>query len=100
MMHTVCSKITQGKGRGTWQRLGFMLILVICYAMAESLLLLVIGWQAIAALVGGSPQDARMRVLGGQLSRYIYQIFLYLTYNSNQRPYPFSPWPGGVVPPP
>ncbi|MEO5339564.1 MAG: DUF4389 domain-containing protein [Magnetococcus sp. MYC-9] len=94
------TKRCHSKVHTTWRRLGCTLVLLTCYGMAETLLLLVVGWQAIAMLLGGGPHDDRVRVLGGQLSGYIYQIFLYLTCNSTLRPFPFSPWPRGLVPPP
>ena len=30
---------------------------------------------------------------GAQLSTFVYQIYHYLTFNTEQRPFPFSDWP-------
>ncbi|MBF0583751.1 MAG: DUF4389 domain-containing protein [Magnetococcales bacterium] len=92
MMEAVWSRVGHRMARGLWGRLGSMLILVICYGMAETLVLLVVGWQVVTLLTGCTPYDLRVRSFGGQLSRYIYHIFLYLTNNSDRRPFPFSPW--------
>lgn len=92
MMDRVWKKGVHGITRGTWSRLGSMLVLATCYGMAETLLLLVVGWQVVTLAMGGRADTGHVRTLGGELSGYIYQIFLYLTCNSNQRPFPFSPW--------
>jgi len=33
---------------------------------------------------------------GAQLSTFVYQIYHYLTFNTEQRPFPFSDWPTDV----
>jgi Domain of unknown function (DUF4389) len=38
-------------------------------------------------------RNARVLSLGASLSAYAYQIFRYLTYNSELRPFPFTDWP-------
>ena len=38
----------------------------------------------------------RLVKLGQSLSTYIYQILTFLTFNSNEHPYPFGAWPKGV----
>lgn len=83
--------------RLTWGRLVTMLVLATFYGIAETLLLLTVAFQMASVFSSGSP-NPHVRFLGAQLSRYIYQLFLYLTYNSEQRPFPFSPWPREPVP--
>jgi hypothetical protein len=39
--------------------------------------------------------NQRLLKLGQSLSTYSYQILVFLTYNSEYRPYPFGAWPKG-----
>lgn len=84
---------TGRKDKAVWQRLGSMLVLAVCYGVAETVLLLVVGWQVVTMVTGRPIRHEQVRRLGGLLSGYIYQIFLYLTGNTEQRPFPFTPWP-------
>ena len=40
--------------------------------------------------------NERLRALGQTLASYIYEIVLYVTFHSDERPYPFGPWPQGA----
>jgi hypothetical protein len=77
-----------------WKRLLFMLLFGFLYSIAEVVLIAVIVFQFLTVLLTGNKND-RLLDLGGQISVYIYQALRYLTYNSEQRPYPFSDWPTG-----
>jgi hypothetical protein len=47
--------------------------------------------------------NANLRQFGASLSRYTYQLMLYLTYNTDDKPFPFGPWPSEAedeLPPP
>lgn len=77
----------------TWIRGLFMLFFALCYSIAEILLLFISVFQFIMTLVTGSTH-ARVLGLGKNLSDYVYQIYLFLTFNSEEKPFPFSPWPG------
>ncbi len=80
------------KNTAFWRRLLFMVIFGIAYTIAEFAV-----WAAILFLIffnlftGGS--NERAVIFGKQMSTYIYHILLYLTYNSEERPFPFSDWP-------
>jgi len=80
------------KDKNNWQRLLFMLLFGVFYSITEIVLLIVIVFQFLARLTTAST-NARALSFGAQLSTYIYQIFMYLTYNSEERPYPFANWP-------
>lgn len=75
-----------------------MAIFLALYSVAEAALLVVVVAQTIIIIKKGQPHTWLL-AFGAQLSAYTYQIFLYLTYNSNLRPFPFSRWPNGFVPP-
>lgn len=49
-------------------------------------------FQLVAYLFVEKPNQ-RLCNFGKQLSGYSYQILLFLTFNSDKKPYPFSDWP-------
>jgi len=73
-------------------RLLFMLVFAVIYSVAEVVLVMVVVFQFFCVLLSGKRND-QVLSLGEQLSTYIYQVLRYLTYNSDERPYPFSAWP-------
>lgn len=76
----------------TWLRGAFMLLFVLIYSVAEMVLAAVVLFQFISALLAGRP-NSRLLDFGHSLSIFLYQIFLYLTYNTEDKPYPFASWP-------
>ncbi len=80
------------KDMDTWKRLLFMLLFVVIYNVAEILIAVVVLFQVIATLFTGS-RNRRVLEFGAQLSTYIYEILQYLTYNSDEVPFPFAEWP-------
>ncbi len=75
-----------------WLRLPFMLLFFFAWKLAELILIGVILIQIVVHFVLGQPVTA-LQALGAQLSRYTYQVFRYLTFNSEQKPFPFADWP-------
>ena len=55
---------------------------------------LTVVFQFIHVLVSGRTQP-RVLAFGQALSTFFYQIAGYLTFNSEERPWPFAPWPEG-----
>ena len=80
------------KDSGVWKRVFFMLLFGILYSVAEVVLVAVVVFQFLSVLFTRNKND-RLLDLGGDISTYIYQVLRYLTYNSEERPYPFSAWP-------
>ena len=76
----------------TWLRGVFILIFAVIYSVAEIVMWFVVLFQFIATLFAGKTND-RLLTFGAQLSTFIYQILQYITYNSDERPFPFAPWP-------
>ena len=77
---------------GVWKRLLFMLVFAVLYGVAEIVLSAVVVFQFLSVLFTGS-RNAKVLSLGASLSAYAYQVFRYLTYNSEERPFPFADWP-------
>lgn len=76
----------------TWKRGLFILIFAFLYSIAEVVLAAIVLFQFLATLFTGSPNE-RLLIFSETLTRYIYQILQFVTYTSDQRPYPLSPWP-------
>jgi len=81
---------------GTWIRglnmLLFIVIYTLLYPLGKIVLFGVVIAQFVIRLISGSINQ-RLLDLGYSTSTYIYQIYLYLTFASEERPFPFSPWP-------
>ena len=84
---------TNLSARSTWLRGLYLLLFAVLYSLAELVLVAVVVFQFGATLLTGH-RNARLLSLGARLSRYMYQVLRYVTFNSDTRPYPFSPWPG------
>ncbi len=83
--------------RATWTRGLYMLLFALIYGVAEFVLGAVVIFQFVAILVSGKTNE-RLRDFGGSLSTFIYQILVFLTFNSESLPFPFAPWPATAQP--
>ncbi|MGS2717084.1 DUF4389 domain-containing protein [Eionea flava] len=75
-----------------WLRGLFMLMFVVIACVASYVMLVLVIIQFVFALITGSSEE-RLQAFGGQLSQYLYQILRFITYNDEQKPFPFSDWP-------
>lgn len=73
----------------TWLRGLFMLLFAVLYTIAEFVVTAVVLLQFLIVLVTGE-RNERLTGLGERLSLYVYDVLRFLTYNSEQRPFPFS----------
>jgi len=76
----------------TWLRGLFIIIFAVIYSIAEVLLTAVVVFQFLATLFTGET-NARLRAFGLSLAAFIYQIASFVTFNSDEKPFPFGPWP-------
>ena len=83
------SKVTDSSA---WLRLLFILLFAAIYSVAEMVLAAVVLFQFLCVLFTGKRND-KVLSLGAQISTFAYQVFRYLTYNSDERPFPFADWP-------
>jgi len=72
----------------------YMILFAILLRLADIILIAVVVFQFILKLLTGDTNE-RLLKLGQHISTYIYQIALFLSFNSNQHPYPFGAWPKG-----
>lgn len=81
--------------KSTWERALYMLLFALIFGILEIIIAAVVVFQFFLTLFTGSCNQ-RLVSLGQGLSTYLYQITLFLTFNSNERPYPFGDWPEGT----
>jgi hypothetical protein len=82
------------KDKSTWLRGLYMLLFILFISVAKVVILAVIIFQFLSALITHK-SNQRLLKLGQSLSTYSYQILVFLTFNSEYRPYPFGAWPRG-----
>lgn len=75
----------------SWERILHMLVLAVAYAIAETVLIALIFGQILFRVVTREANEP-MRRRGKQLSDYLYEILLFVSFNSDEKPFPFQPW--------
>jgi hypothetical protein len=78
----------------TWKRGLFMLLFGIFSGVAKLIVSLVAVFQFLTLLFKGEVNQAVIP-FGQNLSTYIYQITLFLTFKTDQMPFPFVAFPDG-----
>jgi hypothetical protein len=78
--------------RSIWLRLVFMIVLSVAFGVAEFVTFAVVAFQFLSSLFTGQPNDLLTR-FGGNLARYLQQIIVYMTFATEEKPFPFMPWP-------
>ncbi len=81
----------------TWKRGLAIVALAIVFSVAKVVLWATVLAQFLIVLASGEA-NPRLRLFGQQLSTYIYQMTTYVTFNSDDLPYPFDDWPKGQPP--
>ena len=81
------------KERRTWSRGLYMLLFGLVFWIAEFLLVMAALFQFGFVLFTGQSND-RLLSFSDDLGRVFYQLVRYLTFNSEEKPFPFSDWPG------
>jgi hypothetical protein len=81
-----------GRG-GTWIRGLYMLLFAVLFNVAEIVLAAVAVFQFLAQLVTGGV-NRRLQTFGANLAAYLQETTAFLTYASDDKPFPIGPWPG------
>jgi len=81
----------------TWVRGLYMILFTIIYSITELVLTAVVIFQFVIYLLTRDTND-RLLEFGEDLGIFIYQIIQFLTFNSEEKPFPFGPWPYGDGP--
>jgi hypothetical protein len=64
----------------------------VAFGVAEFVTFAVVAFQFLSSLFTGQPNDLLTR-FGGNLARYLQQIIVYMTFATEEKPFPFMPWP-------
>ncbi|MBI1731238.1 MAG: DUF4389 domain-containing protein [Gammaproteobacteria bacterium] len=82
------------KNVDTWLRGLFIVVFGIIFYVLVTIIWLLVIFQFITAVVSGGP-NANLKDFSEALTKYAYQVLRYMTFGTEERPWPFSPWPGG-----
>jgi len=83
------------KSKATWTRLLFMVISYILVSIASFVGTFVIVFGFLWLLITGEV-NRQIRQVGQSIAAYVYEIIRYLTFNTDQRPFPLGgDWPSG-----
>ena len=80
------------KNIDVWTRGLFILIYGVIFYFLFGLIWLVVIFQFFMKLIT-TELNKPLLDFSDSLNRYVSQILLYITFKSEERPFPFSPWP-------
>lgn len=75
----------------TWKRIGFILIFAVIAGVVRTLIWVVVLLQIASALLTGNTNQ-HILGFGQKLAAYLYHIMLFMTFNTDTVPFPFSDW--------
>lgn len=76
----------------TWRRGFFMMVLATFSCLVILVITGVVVYQFGSMLLTGKLNSFLIR-FGNSLSVYVQQVLRYLTYNTEEKPFPFNSWP-------
>ncbi len=84
--------------KSTWMRLLYMILFVIAFNVAEIVTGVIVVVQILFKLFTGQVNE-QLQSFGHKLAIYFRQTVAFLTYDTEDMPYPFAPWPEGATEP-
>lgn len=82
----------QYEGKKGWMRILFTALFWVVFYISQAVILAVVIGQAAFVILAGGPNH-HLLVLGDRLARYVQEILLYVTFNTDKRPFPFEEFP-------
>lgn len=79
------------KDTNQWMRILYMVLFWIVLYFVLVVTGVIIFIQVLFALISGSDNE-NLRKFAADLTKYINQIILFLTYNDDRKPFPFAAW--------
>ena len=76
----------------TWIRLAYMLLFCILLMAARLVIAVVVVVQFLLVLLIGS-DNANLRNLGQGLAKWVFETLMFLSFNREEKPFPFNEWP-------
>ncbi len=75
-----------------WVRALYMVLFAIAFGLTRVIIVFVVIFQFLSVLFTGRANEPLLQ-FGKNLSVFIFEILEFQTFNTEQRPFPFSPWP-------
>ena len=85
---------TNAGPRKLWMRALFMLLMMLAYQLSVTLLFILAVIQFLIVLLNDSP-NVRLMDFGCSVGTYLKQVVQFLTFATEEAPFPFSDWPSG-----
>ncbi len=79
-----------------WLRLVYMLLFAAALQLASLVMWFVVIVQFLLTIFTGKNNE-KLREFGGSLSLFIFQALQFLSYNTEEKPFPFADWPASNV---
>ena len=76
----------------TWGRGLFMMLFAVIQWISKTVLVIAIIIQFGFVLITGEKNE-RLLIFSKELSTFLYEIFMFLTFNTETKPFPFDDWP-------
>ncbi len=87
---------TNVKQKSTWLRLFFMFVFTLLYGLSRVVIGAVVVIQFFYVLLTGETKE-ELKTFGHSLAIYSYEIIEYLTFNTNDKPFPLDgAWPASM----
>ncbi len=80
--------------RSTWMRVVYMILFAVIFNIVEFVIAVVAVVQFLSTLFTGKV-NPQLQALGQGVGAYVNEIIQFLTYHTDDKPYPFAPWPKG-----
>ena len=74
----------------------FMLFFIVIYSVSKFLIIGIMLFQFVTIMLIEKPNEQILK-FSRSLGVYIYQIVQFLSFNNEQRPFPFSKWPDSMT---
>ena len=75
-----------------WLRAVYMVLFAIAFSITKLIITVLVIFQFISILVTSRANEQLLQ-FGKNLSVYVLEILDFQTFNTERRPFPFSPWP-------
>lgn len=75
-----------------WLRLAYMLLFFVIVSVAAYVMTFVVIVQFFWVLIAGEKNN-KVSQFSKSLSLFIYEILLFLSHNTDEKPFPFKDWP-------
>ncbi len=81
--------------RNTWIRVVYMILFAVIFYIVALVIAVVAVVQFLSTLFTGKV-NRQLQALGQGVGAYVNEITVFLTYHTDDKPYPFAPWPKGA----